>query len=251
MTALSHLWLPPLAPPEPLDLSQGVLQLAGTQIKVSGRHQIPAGCPLVVVSNHRSPLDAPVLMAGLGRNIAFACHQYMANVPVLRDLIEPFGAFPLETPRHFFYQAYQRLRRCQTIGIFPEGAQPMVKVQPPRFVNSFQRGFAHLALRVPVSSLAVLPVALVSDDEGFESPIPLRLLGWFDPSEPLFQQSGGHPLVLYRQVEVRIGAPLWITPSDRQRYQGRQGGLQAQELAEACWTVIYKLLHSEDDARSN
>ncbi|MEM9008488.1 MAG: lysophospholipid acyltransferase family protein [Cyanobacteria bacterium P01_F01_bin.86] len=228
--------------PTPLALSEATLQLLGTRLSVEGHAHIPAGVPLVIVSNHRSPLDVPVLMASLQRNIAFACHQYMAKVPVLRDIVEKFGAFPLETPRHFFRQAGQQLCHSQTIGLFPEGAQPMVTVQPPRWMNSFHRGFAHLALRTPVNSLAILPVALVSDDEGVESPIPLKLLGWFDPSEPLFQQTGGHPLVLYRQVEVRIGSPIWVTPGDRQRYRGCCGNYQAQELTQKCWVTIHKLL---------
>ncbi|MBE7382117.1 MAG: 1-acyl-sn-glycerol-3-phosphate acyltransferase [Leptolyngbya sp. SIO1E4] len=229
--------------PEPLELSQGMLRLIGTRLSVEGRHHIPTRAPLIVISNHRSPLDAPALMAALECNVAFACHQYMANVPVLRDVVDQFGAFPLGTPRQFFYQACRRLRHRHAIGLFPEGAKPMVTVQPPRLMNPFQRGFAHLALRAPVSPLAVLPVALVSDDEGFESPIPLKLLGWFDPSEPLFQQTGGHPIVFYRKLTIKIGTPIWITPHDRRNYQGRQGSQQAQQLTEACWTAVHDLLH--------
>jgi 1-acyl-sn-glycerol-3-phosphate acyltransferase len=181
-------------------------------------------------------------MTALNRDIAFVCHQYMANVPVLRDLVDQFGAFPLDTPRRFFDEGYQRLSRQEAIGIFPEGAKSMVALHPPNLVNPFHRGFAHLALRVPVEPLALLPVALVSDELGFESPIPLRLLGWFDPSEPLFQRSGGHPLVFYQDVEVRIGEPIWVTPQDRQQYQGRQGSDRAQALTDACWTAVHELL---------
>lgn len=228
---------------EPLELSQGLLQLTKTQLTVTGLSYVPAHAPLMVISNHRSGLDAPVLMAGLDRNIAFACHQYLANVPLMKDIIAQFRAFPIETPRSFFRQAYRHLCRWRAIGIFPEGAQPMVTVQPPLMMNSFHRGFAHFALRAPVEALALLPAALVSEDEGFESPVPLQCLGWFDPSEPLFQKEGGYPIVFYRKVEVRIGAPIWITPSDRQRYQGRQGSQQAQELTEACWSAVHELLH--------
>ena len=248
MTAISLPFLPPLASPDPLELSRAVLRLTGTQLQVEGRSRIPYGMPLIVVSNHRSPLDAPVLMASLERDVAFACHQYMANVPVLQDVIERFGAFPLSTPRRFLRQAHQRLRRSQAVGLFPEGARPMVTMQPPRLMNAFHRGFAYLALRAPVSPLAILPVALVSDDKGMESPIPLKLLSWFDPSEPLFQQAGGHPIVLYRRVEVRIGSPIWITPSDRQRFQESQGNHQVRQLTQQCWTTIYELLQRKESS---
>lgn len=242
MTSLSvALDFPFFPSPEPVHLSESLLRWLGTQVTVTGQSHIPANAPLVVISNHRSPLDAPVLMVGLGRSISFACHQYMANVPLMREVVEQFGAFPLATPRQFLQQARSRLYRHETVGIFPEGAKPMVSVQPPRCLNSFHSGFAHLALKTAIRPLALLPVALVSDDKGFESPIPLKLLGWFDPNEPLFQQSGGHPLVFYRKVEVRVGAPIWLTANNRNRYDSHSKPVE--QLTEACWKAIHDLLH--------
>lgn len=232
----------------PLALSQALLGLIGTQIQVTGREHIPQGAPLLIVSNHRSLIDAPVLMTALDHTIAFACHHYMAQVPFLRDVVHQFGAFPLDNPqrRHstFFRRATQRLQQRQALGIFPEGAQPMVQLQTPTQINPFHRGFAHLALRAPVRKLALLPVAMVSTEEGFESPIPLRLLSWFDPTEPLFQQGGGHPVLVYRRVEVRIGRPIWITAAERQRYFGRQGARLARSLSDRCWQQVQSLLET-------
>lgn len=245
MTALSLPQLPLLDNADPLELSRGMLRLLGTKLKVSGREHVPAHAPLMVISNHRSALDGPVLMAALNREIGFVCHPYMGNVPLLKDLISQFGAFPLESPQQLFRQGYQRLRRSEALGIFPEGAQPMVRLQPPRYVNAFHRGFAHLALRVPVETLTVLPVAIVSNEAGFESPVPLSLLGWFDPTEPLFQKGGGHPIVFYRDVEVRIGAPIQISSSDRQQYQGKAGHQRAQQLTDSCWQAVNNLMQEE------
>lgn len=228
--------------PDPLMLSQAALNLMGVKLAAKGQYHLPIGAPMIVVSNHRSPLDACIVMAGLGYTVEFACHPYMNNVPVLKDFVTQFGGFPISGPRQFFGQGYQRLRQRRAVGVFPEGAKPMVTLQPPRFINPFHRGFAHLALRAPVSSLAVLPVAIVSDDEGIESPVPLRLLSWFDPSEPLFQKAGGHPVVMYRRVELRVGPPLWITQRDRDQYQGQQGSNQAQQLTDTCWETVRDLL---------
>ncbi|WP_008318950.1 lysophospholipid acyltransferase family protein [Leptolyngbya sp. PCC 6406] len=231
---------------DPLTLSRQLLQVMGTQVRVFGRTHIPLGMPLLVVSNHRSLIDVPVLMTALHQPIAFACHHYMANVPLLRDVVDRFGAFPLDTPHRrqgpFFRWAMQQMQQHRTIGIFPEGAQPMVKLQAPRQVNPFHRGFAHLALRAPVDKVALLPVALVSAEQGFESPIPLRLLSWFDPTEPLFQQAGGHPVLVYRRVEVRIGDPVWVTAAERQQYRGRRGAGLARDLTDRCWRRVHGLL---------
>lgn len=244
MTAISLPPVPFLEAPDPLDLSHGLVRLLGIKLQVSGQRKIPLNVPVVVVSNHRSALDAPVLMAGLNREISFVCHQYMGHVPVLKDLVHRFGAFPLDTPRKFFRQGYRRLRDQQAIGVFPEGARSMVQLHDPRQVNPFQRGFAHLALRVPVEPLALLPVAIVSDEIGFESPFPLSVLGWFDPSEPLFQQGGGHPLVFYRRVEIKVGEPIWVTSQDRDQYQGRHGTEFAQQLTDKCWDTVHQMLQS-------
>jgi 1-acyl-sn-glycerol-3-phosphate acyltransferase len=242
---------PPLWPlsPSPLALSQGLLQLLGTQVRVVQQAPIPTKVPLIVVSNHRSILDAPVLMAALKQDIAFVCHPYMANVPFLREAITHFGAFPLAAPqqRHhsFFQQATRHLQQGKALGIFPEGAMPMVKLLPPTALSPFNRGFAHLALRAAVDDLALIPVALVSDEPGFESPIPLKLLSWFDPSEPLFQQAGGHPVVVYRQAEVRVGAPIWVTAGDRQAYRERSGRSLAHQLTQACQGCIQQLMQGQ------
>ena len=77
MTALPPLPIPFFEDADPLELSRSALQLMGIKLRVSGRNRIPANVPLLVISNHRSPLDAPVLMAGLDRTVAFVCHQYM------------------------------------------------------------------------------------------------------------------------------------------------------------------------------
>ncbi len=242
MTALDLPSLPLLYNPDPLELSCRLLHLLGVQLTVTGHPPVSGQVPLLVVSNHRSPLDALVLMAALHRNIAFAYHPYMLRVPFLKEVVEGFGAFPLENPRQFLRQGRQRLQRQEAIGVFPEGAKPMVTLQSPRRMDSFHRGFAHLALGSCLPHIALLPVALVSDETGFESPIPLRLLGWFAPQEPLFHQAGGHPVVMYRQVTVRVGAPIWVQSSDHPTRRERTRA--AADLSDRCWQTIHSLLQA-------
>jgi 1-acyl-sn-glycerol-3-phosphate acyltransferase len=209
--------------------------------------RIPQTGAVVMVSNHRSFMDAPLLMAAIDRPIRFACHHYMGQVPLMRDLVTRLGCFPLDTPKQrqqsFFHQASQLLVTGQAVGVFPEGAEPMVKLTPPSQMGAFQRGFAHLALRAPVQDLAILPVAIAAHEEINHSAFPLRLLGWFDPSEPLFDQSGWHPMVIYRHVTVLIGRPIWITPAQQQSYQGKQARTMVNDLTAHCQTEIAELLY--------
>lgn len=230
----------------PLHISQFLLSTTGTKLYVQHRDRVPLDDAVIVISNHRSFMDACVLMAALQRPVRFACHHYMGEVPVMQNFVDSLGCFPLETPdrrQHaFFQQAGALLETHQVVGIFPEGTQPMVNLKPPSSLRPFHRGFAHLALRMPVRNLAVLPVAIAARSE-FNSPaIPLKALHWIDPSEPLFNQSGWHPLVLYHQVTALIGEPIWIRERDREDYAGKGAKQAVQSLTDRCRQSIADLL---------
>ncbi|EKF03532.1 hypothetical protein FDUTEX481_02435 [Tolypothrix sp. PCC 7601] len=192
-------------------------------------------------------MDALVLMAALSRPIRFACHHYMGQVPIMRELVtSQLGCFPLEDIKHrqqsFFAQSQVLLQSQQMVGVFPEGTAPMVKSTQPNQLGEFQRGFAHLALRASVRDLAILPIAIASLEEVNTSGVPLRLLSLFDPSEALFNQPGWHPLVIYRRVAVLIGNPYWIKPQHQKQYQRKQAKTVVNELTEHCHCEIANLL---------
>jgi 1-acyl-sn-glycerol-3-phosphate acyltransferase len=231
---------------QPLQLSRLLLAALGTRLYTHHQDRIPQCGPVLVVSNHRSFLDAPLLMAALNRPIRFACHHYMGQVPVMREIVEKMGCFPLSLPEQrqqtFFDQAAQLLQGQQAVGLFPEGAEPMVKRTLPEQVGGFQRGFAHLALRAPVQDLVVLPVAIASEAEAVNAAFPLRLLSLIDPSEPLFSQDGWHPMVVYQRVSLLVGRPYWIRPNQRKHYQGKQAKTIVTDLTQQCYTEIQALL---------
>jgi 1-acyl-sn-glycerol-3-phosphate acyltransferase len=228
-------------------MSRLLLAAMGTRLFIYHEDRIPYDSAVLVVSNHRSFMDAPLLMAALGHPIRIACHHYMGQVPVMREIVRQLGCFPLEEPEHrqqaFLQQASKLLEAHQWVGVFPEGTQPMVHLTQPSSVGKFHRGFAHLALRAPVRNLAVLPVAIASQEETVNSAVPLRLLRLFDPSEPLFEQPGWHPMVVHRRVAILVGHPLWITPKQRELYQGKQAKSVVAQIATTCRDEITKLLH--------
>jgi 1-acyl-sn-glycerol-3-phosphate acyltransferase len=232
---------------DPLFLSQQLLAALGTQIFSYHQDRVPSSGAVLVVSNHRSFMDAPLLMAAINRPIRFACHHYMGQVPLMREVVTRLGCFPLDAPQqrqqNFFDQATQLLQIQQAVGVFPEGAQPMVQPAKAEKVGEFHRGFAHLALRAPIQDLAVLPVAIASYEESINSVVPLRLLSWFDPSEPLFDQEGWHPMVIYQRVHILVGRPVWITASQRQSYQGKRAKAVVADLTAHCHSEISSLLY--------
>lgn len=230
----------------PLLISRQLLATLGTRMFLHHQDRIPPSGATLVVSNHRSFMDAPLLMAALERPVRFACHHYMGQVPFLRELVTRMGCFPLGAPdqrqQTLFTQAIQLLQARQTVGIFPEGAYGMVQYTKPDEMGEFHRGFAHLALRAPISELAILPVAIASYQEDTNTAIPLKLLSWADPSEPLFNKPGWHPMIVYQRVNVLIGRPIWITPSQQQGYQGKRAKTVVSDLTAHCHDEINRLL---------
>jgi 1-acyl-sn-glycerol-3-phosphate acyltransferase len=242
LMALAPLPLP--VPPtfSPLAMSNWLLTLSQVNVSVYGRDRLPANQPLVVVSNHRSIMDAPLLMNAVDRSVRFACHHYMGQVPGLRTVIKALGCLPLDAPDKgqtaFFRRAMKALEDGEAVGIFPEGATPMVSQTRPDNLNTFHRGFAHLAMRAPVEELAIVPVAIAARRETNNPVMPLRWLSLFDDTEPLFQQPGLHPAVVYHQVDLMIGRPVRVDGRLRSHYRSKGAGALATEITQCCQDEI-------------
>lgn len=119
----------------PLDISRSFLATISTKMFRYYEDRILQDASVLVVSNHRSFMDAPVLMEALSSPIRFACHHYMGQVPIMREIVTGLlGCFPLENPENrqnsFFQQSQTLLQSKQMVGVFPEGTKPMVKFTP-------------------------------------------------------------------------------------------------------------------------
>jgi 1-acyl-sn-glycerol-3-phosphate acyltransferase len=225
-------------------MAQDVLSWLGMSVKVQNLDRLPQSGPLLIVCNHRSFLDPFLLTSFLKTPINFVCHRYMGNVPVLREVLQTCGGFPLSNSDWYpdlLHHATELLDRGKTIGIFPEGAAPMLDTPAPTGLRTFYRGFAHLALQAKVANLQVLPVAILSQSALQWPAVPLSLLHRIDPLEPLFKQDGWHPAVLYREVSIRIGQPLSIAPY-QESYHGRQAGTVVRDLTSTLSNQVANLL---------
>jgi 1-acyl-sn-glycerol-3-phosphate acyltransferase len=226
------------------NFAQDVVSFLGINVTVHNRERLPASGPLAIVCNHRSFLDPFLLTSFLNTPIHFVCHRYMGNVPVLREILQTCGGFPLTNTEWYpdlLQHSTMLLDRGKTIGIFPEGAAPMLDTPAPTELFPFYRGFAHLALQSSARDLQILPVAIRAHSEIQLPAVPLSVLHQFDPLEPLFEKSGWHPAVIYQQVDICVGQPLSIAPY-RDRYHGRQAGKVVRDLTATLSQQVADLL---------
>jgi 1-acyl-sn-glycerol-3-phosphate acyltransferase len=126
-----------------------------TRWRVKGREKIPTEGGLIVVSNHLSNADPPILASGIARRRI----RFMAKIELFKYPfgIVPrlYGAFPVrrfEADMGALMNAERMLKRGEVIGMFPEGTRSKTgKIGKPH------QGTAIIALR---SGATLLPCAI-------------------------------------------------------------------------------------------
>ncbi|MYF36519.1 MAG: 1-acyl-sn-glycerol-3-phosphate acyltransferase [Synechococcus sp. SB0678_bin_12] len=176
--------------------------------RVEGRPPASRGNPYVVVANHGSDLDPPLLSCAMGRPVSFMAKQELFHVPLLAPLIRGLGAVPVRrghVDRRALDRCLAQLQRGWLVGVFLDGTRsPTGMVERPR------HGAALLAQR---SGCPLLPVAILNSHRA------------------LSRGSMGLKLV---PVTIRIGTPI-PAPASRDRQT-------METTSQRCAAVINGLL---------
>ena len=64
--------------------------------KIHGAHHVPRQGKLLVVSNHASDFDPPIVSNCVGRPLAFMAKEELFRIPVLKQAIAAYGAYPVK-----------------------------------------------------------------------------------------------------------------------------------------------------------
>jgi len=122
-----------------------------------GRENIPKKNYFIMVSNHGSLLDPPLLGHALGRNISFMAKAELFKIPLLGFIIKACGAYPVKrgiVDKNTIKTACKKLSNDNCIGIFIDGTR-----QKNGRVNKPKQGAALLAFK---NQKLLLPVAIVN-----------------------------------------------------------------------------------------
>ena len=122
-----------------------------------GRENIPKKDSFIMVSNHGSLLDPPLLGHALGRNISFMAKAELFRIPILGFVIKACGAYPVRrgiADKNTIKTACNKLSNNNCIGIFIDGTR-----QKNGRVNKPKQGAALLAFK---NQKLLLPVAIVN-----------------------------------------------------------------------------------------
>jgi 1-acyl-sn-glycerol-3-phosphate acyltransferase len=96
--------------------------------RIYGTENVPKEGPLVVVSNHASHFDPPLVSNCVGRPVAFMAKEELFHVPVLKQGIKLYGAYPVKRgmgDRSAIRSALECLEDGWAIGVFLEGTRTL------------------------------------------------------------------------------------------------------------------------------
>ena len=122
-----------------------------------GRENIPKKDSFILVSNHGSLLDPPILGHAIGRNISFMAKSELFRIPLLGFIIKACGAYPVKrgiADKTTIKTACEKLSNNNSIGIFIDGTR-----QKDGRVNKPKQGAALLAFK---NQKFLLPVAIIN-----------------------------------------------------------------------------------------
>lgn len=126
------------------------------RITVTGLENVPAEGGAIIVANHLSYLDPPLVAVVLKRPIRFMAKGELFRFRVFAAVLRGLGAFPVNrvgVDRAAVREAINTVTSGQLLGIFPEGTRSKD--------GMLQRGHAGAALISIKTGVPVVPVGIL------------------------------------------------------------------------------------------
>ncbi len=177
------------------------------QGRVYGAEYVPQQGPLVVVSNHATYFDPPILSCCVKRPVAYMAKEELFQVPILRQAIQLYGAYPVSrgnADRSAIRSALKCLEAGWATGVFLQGTRTEDgRITEPKL------GAALIAAK---AKAPLLPVSL-----------------W--GTQKIFVKGSSYPHLV--PITVRIGQPI-AAPTSTERSE-------LESVTQQCATIINAL----------
>ncbi|USD64454.1 MFS transporter [Vibrio sp. SCSIO 43136] len=180
------------------------------RINLKNFHHIPKEGGALLICNHVSFMDAPLLIGALPRHVRFVMEEEYATWPPIKRMIENAGVIPIDAKntrsvRRAFIAVEKALAAGDVVCIFPEG-----RLTSDGEMNDFMRGIELILRRSPV------PV------------VPLALKGMWGSYFSRYKGSAckGLPDRFRAKVEIEAGEPVCGHSANNQIMQEKVAALR-------------------------
>lgn len=144
------------------------------RVRIYGANKVPSLGGAIAVSNHASNFDPPILSNCIGRPVAFMAKEELFKIPVFKQGIELYGAYPVKrskSDRAALRAAMEAIERGWIAAVFLQGTRtPDGKIVDPKL------GAAWIAAQTQVP---LIPVSLWGTEKiaksGFPKPVPITV----------------------------------------------------------------------------
>lgn len=186
-----------------LDWTSSIFAKLGCRVEVEGGELVPREGPLLVMPNHQSVYDIPLLMGWLGRPVGFVFKRELLRFPGLRYWMLQIHGYAIDRGEH--RDAAEQYNRWgdeiaaagRALVIFPEGTRSRDSAGA---LGAFRRGALRLATP---RSIPILPVVI----DGTRLLVRPRALALNPP---------GKRVVRMRILPPRVTQPM--TPPESKRF---------------------------------
>jgi len=199
------------------------------RVEVHGTHHVPAQGPLLIVANHSSLLDPPLVGGAAPRQLTFLAKAELFEVPGFGALIRRLGARPVrrEGADPSALRAAQRvLQEGGALLVFPEGTRGDEGV-----LREAKPGAALLAMQTGVP---VVPAYVHGSGRawprGRRLPRPAKVVVTFGPPLTFERAAGADRKAQYEAASRRMMAAIGQLKDDAVRGAGVAGARRPLQI---------------------